>query len=165
MKLYRTIVPGIAVVAIAAVAGIFSLQAREYGMAGCGLGSLILKEDKVGPQIGAAFLNATGVQTSGITTGTSNCVDDGVAFQKRKQEYFVTVNFESLQQEMAVGQGEKLISLASLLGCPAGDFGKMTRKEYSGLFPANVTPDSLIDSVRARIANDKTLSNACQVKA
>ncbi|MEN0057326.1 MAG: DUF3015 family protein, partial [Bdellovibrio sp.] len=44
-----------------------------YGTAGCGLGSLVFGNEKGPVQIVAATLNGTGVQTFGITTGTSNC--------------------------------------------------------------------------------------------
>lgn len=146
------------------VAGISSLSAREYGMAGCGLGSLAIGKNE--GQLTAATTNGTlGNQTFGITSGTSNCVGDDVALKQQKQEYFVMVNFESLQHEMAVGKGEKLNSLASLLGCPTDRFGQMTRKEYGNLFPAGVTPESILNSVKVQIARDPALASACRVQS
>src|SRR5690349_9857353 len=45
----------------------------RYGDAGCGLGALAFGDQQGPIQIVAATLNATGVQTFAITTGTSNC--------------------------------------------------------------------------------------------
>lgn len=159
------ILAGVTAAAVVLFAGISELPARPYGMAGCGLGSQVIKKDGFN-QVFASTTNQTSSnQTYGITSGTSNCVADDVAFKQRRQEYFVAVNFESLQQEMAVGKGEKLESLASLLGCPVADLGRMTRKEYAGLFPSNVTPDSLMQSMRTKIAGDATLARACGIKS
>jgi hypothetical protein len=88
-----------------------------YGMAGCGLGSLVIKNQSKGPQIGAWFLNVIGYQTSAITSGTSNCKTKGGAAHVDEQETFVSVNLPRLEQEAAQGQGELLASYAELLGC------------------------------------------------
>ena len=52
--------------------------AEDYGSAGCGLGSLVFKQND-GTQILAATTNGTfGSQTFGITFGTSNCNSKGM---------------------------------------------------------------------------------------
>ena len=64
----RTIFAVIAVLAISS-----SAWAGGYKSAGCGLGSMIIKDDGF-VQVFAATTNATsGSQTFGITSGTSNC--------------------------------------------------------------------------------------------
>src|SRR5947208_10123472 len=90
----------------------------QYGMAGCGLGSLVFGHDNTKlMQIIAVTLNGTGVQTFGITSGTSNCVEGGVVKAEREQAAFAEVNFRDLKLNMARGGGEYLTSFATLLGC------------------------------------------------
>lgn len=58
----------------------------QYGMDGCGLGSIVFGNDNgTLKQVIAATLNGTGMQTFGITSGTSNCVSAGVVRDEREQ--------------------------------------------------------------------------------
>ena len=92
-------------------------RAQSYGMAGCGLGSLLIKDNTTLMQVIAATLNGTGYQTFGITSGTSNCTSGGVVKAQREQAAFAEVNFQDLKRNMATGGGEFLTSFSSLLGC------------------------------------------------
>jgi hypothetical protein len=48
--------------------------AAKYGSAGCGLGSMIFEGDQTWwKQVLASSTNTTGMQTIGISLGTSNC--------------------------------------------------------------------------------------------
>ncbi len=154
----------VALAALTLVNGVSS--APKYGMAGCGLGSsIITTNDK--SQILAATTNGTsGNQTFGITSGTSNCRADGIVKNEKAQEVFATVNFESLEQEMAAGKGEKLNTFAHLLGCSSDSlsrFGQMTQASYSRLMSENSTPSSLIVAVKSEIKKDANLSKACSI--
>ena len=135
-------------------------------MAGCGLGSLIIKQNDKS-QILAATTNGTfGSQTFGITTGTSNCTANGIVKNEKAQEIFVTVNFSSLEQEMASGKGEKLNTFAQLLGCNSDSvekFGQMTQSNYNKLLSENATPTSLISAVKSEIKKDGNLSKSCKM--
>ncbi|XDD49140.1 DUF3015 family protein [Leptospira sp. WS92.C1] len=138
----------------------------DYHVAGCGLGSLIIKENKMVMQLLAVTLNATGVQTVGITIGTSNCKTDGLVKQDKIQEVFVAVNFGALEQEIAIGKGEKLSALSSLLGCPIDQtdrFSQLTQTNYSKFFSGNPTPYSMLNSVKEEIVQDSVLSAACKI--
>ncbi|RHX77732.1 DUF3015 domain-containing protein [Leptospira yasudae] len=155
------------VLSLAVLAGmsLFSerAEAKNYGMAGCGLGSLIIKDNGFS-QVFASTLNGTGVQTSGITSGTSNCTADGIVKSEKTQEVFVSVNYESLEQEMAVGKGEKLDSFAKLLGCDAGSvsrFGKLTKEKYTSLIKQDTTPSLLLSAVKSEVKADASLSKNC----
>jgi hypothetical protein len=88
-----------------------------HRMAGCGLGSLAIESNDKWSQVGAAFLNATGMQTFGITFGTSNCTEDGVTSAAREKDAFIEANFADLRRDLSVGSGEYLSGLASLYGC------------------------------------------------
>lgn len=161
-------------IAAAVFAGVTVSQARAegqyvYGMAGCGLGSIAFGDKPGFIQVLAATTNGlTGSQTSGISTGTSNCKYDAsaVAFKQHQQEIFVHANFDSLEHEMAIGKGEKLAAFATLLGCPASHvdaFGSLVRKEHSRLMGKGEDPSALLKGVRASIATDADLSRACKI--
>ncbi|NUM89499.1 MAG: DUF3015 family protein [Bdellovibrionales bacterium] len=94
-----------------------AVRSGDLGMAGCGLGSMVIEDNGKWAQVGAAFLNGTGFQTFAISFGTSNCTEDGVAMASRETEAFVEFNLADLRRDLAVGQGEYLSSLSSLYGC------------------------------------------------
>ncbi|MDV6236511.1 DUF3015 family protein [Leptospira ellisii] len=143
-----------------------SLVAADYHVAGCGLGSLFIKDNKMVLQLLSATLNATGIQTFGITTGTSNCKTDGLVKQDKVREVFVAVNFEVLEQEIAAGKGEKLSAFSSLLGCPTEQtdrFSRMTQTSYGRLFSGKPTPNSMLHQVKEEIGQDVVLSVSCKL--
>lgn len=124
-------------------------SAASYGMAGCGLGSILMGTK--GSQVSAATSNgSSGSQLFGITTGTSNCAEDGVALRNSEVNSFAEANFESLKSEMAQGKGENLEVLASLMGCDAAAMGSTVRADFSSIFDrADVTPGQMLDRVEA----------------
>ena len=139
-----------------------------YGMAGCGLGSMIFGPvNTPGAQILAATTNGTfGTQTFGITSGTSNCVSGGVVALEREQTAFAEVNFTDLKRDMAAGGGEYVTSFATLLGCddatkPA--LAKMMQARYETLLPSEgTTPGELLAGVHAQISADANLATGCR---
>lgn len=152
MKRQVFLVSALAAVAAFAVAPATETKAGSYGMAGCGLGSILIKtNDKM--QIFAATSNGTSAnQTFGITFGTSNCTPGGAAYIEKQQEVFVNVNFESLEKEMAAGSGEKLDAFSNLLGCKSSSaFGAMARDNYDSFFGAETTPSSLLKEVKRKV--------------
>jgi len=142
-------------------------SAQGYGMAGCGLGSLVFQNDNAMiKQILAATTNGTfGTQTFGITSGTSNCTMGGVLKSEREQMAFVEVNFRDLKHNMAAGGGEFLSSFGTLLGCeeaakPA--LARMTQSKYEALVPTETTtPIQLLSSVKAQIKATPALAQGC----
>jgi hypothetical protein len=139
---------------------------EEYGMAGCGLGSLVIKNDGF-VQVFASTTNATsGSQIYGISSGTSNCVvSAGVAKNEKAQEIFVSTNYESLEQEAAMGKGEKLSALANLFGCESPkDFSAMAKSNYSKIFGAKEsTPSYVVSSFKQEINKDNALRSNCKL--
>ena len=125
-----------------------SASAAKYGTAGCGLGSMVIGPR--GSQVSAATTNGTGVQTVGITLGTSNCSEDGVALRSSEANSFAEANFETLKSEMAQGKGENLEVLASLMGCNAATMGAAVRSDYGSIFDrSDVTAVQMLDRVEA----------------
>ncbi|HET6284629.1 MAG TPA: DUF3015 domain-containing protein [Polyangia bacterium] len=140
-------------------------RAQGYGMAGCGLGPMLFKEnDKT--QILAATTNGTfGNQTFGITSGTLGCVSGGVVKAQREQAAFAEVNFQDLKRNMATGGGEFLTSFATLLGCEASAkpvLAKMTQAKYENILPTEkTTPIEMLSGLKAQIKADPALAGSC----
>ncbi len=129
-------------------------SAAEHGsqnMAGCGLGSMVVRENNKWAQVGAAFLNGTGFQTFGITFGTSNCTEDGVASAAREKEAFVESNLADIRRDVSVGSGEYLSSLASFYGCKGENtaaFGRALQKHQDQVVGASAEDATrVIDTV------------------
>jgi len=106
----------------------------KYGTAGCGLGSLAFGNQPGGIQIIAATLNGTGIQTFGITTGTSNC-EPGLLAQGTKN--FVDANREVLAKDAARGEGEAVGALAVINQCKdLKGVGAALQRDYGTIFPS-----------------------------
>lgn len=104
-----------------------------YGMAGCGLGTFVIKEDGI-MQILAATTNGTsGSQTFGITSGTSNCAPSQ-SVAAAEQEVFIRANLASLEREAAQGSGEYLNAYAQILNCDQSTFQNEVRENHAKLF-------------------------------
>jgi hypothetical protein len=151
--------------AIATIAGVEDARA-QYGMAGCGLGSIVIKENSTIMQVLAATTNGTsGSQTFGITTGTSNCTKGGVVVKSKEQEAFVEANFSRLQQDMAKGGGEYLAALTELMQCkdtmrPA--VYSFAQQSYSSVFPSSsTTPMQALYAFKLGISQDERFLGAC----
>ncbi|MCB1169126.1 MAG: DUF3015 family protein [Leptospiraceae bacterium] len=156
------------ITAAAAIAGAMLLaapaQAKNYGMAGCGLGSMIITDNNI-LQIFAATSNGTsGNQTFGITTGTSNCTGDSSAYLEKQQELYVEVNYEGIQQQLVSGGGEKVNAFATIMGC--SNKAEFTRALRSGeYFDGKATPSEVLKQVRSELNKDSSLSKACKIEA
>ncbi len=142
--------------------GASAVSAQAYGMAGCGLGSMIIKDNNIMQIFAATTNNIYSTNTSAITSGTSNCTPGGQAFNEQRQQIFVHVNYEALEHEMAVGTGSRLSAFAGLFGCSSEAFSTAARKDYGSIFASN-NPDTVLAAVRQMIAKDAQLSNSCKI--
>jgi hypothetical protein len=148
-----------------------SVARADYGMAGCGLGSMLFEKDNTTfMQILAATTNGTfGNQTFGITSGTSNCVAAGTVALEREQIAFAEVNFRDLKRNMAAGQGEFVNAFATLLGCedavrPA--FARMTQNQFGSILPnASTTPVEMLKNIKSNIAGSSLKSSCSDARA
>jgi hypothetical protein len=137
-------------------AGTASAQKKGYGTAGCGLGSLVFGQEKGGVQIVAATLNATGVQTFGITTGTSNC-EPGMFAMGTKN--FVDANREVLAKDAARGEGEAIGALAVINHCKdLKGVGAALQRDYVQIFPSEkATNEEVTDAILKTLHSDPAL--------
>jgi hypothetical protein len=118
-----------------------------YGMAGCGLGSIVFKEnDKM--QILAATTNGTfGSQTFGITFGTSNCEGGSHMASKEQVEHFIAANQNTLKNDIARGNGEALNGLAELMGKDSSSFGSHLQANYSKIFVKTASSKQITENL------------------
>lgn len=126
--------------------------AAPYGAGGCGLGSIIFKDEPGGVQIFAATTNGTfGNQTFGITTGTLNCGDPIWAFSNNETKRFVAHNMDALALEIAQGKGETLDAFAELLQVPAenrAEFAALLQENFDQVFTSEkVVMADVLDNV------------------
>ncbi len=105
--------------------------AAPYGVAGCGLGSVLIGDKPGAVQIVVATLNGTsGNQTFGITTGTSNC-GAGV----KSLSVYIEANKVQLANDISRGQGEALNGLANIYGINNVDaVGNALQPQYKDIF-------------------------------
>ncbi len=115
-----------------------SAFAAAYGMAGCGLGSLIITDNNA-LQIFASTSNVIALNTSSMTSGISNCTTGKAVAVQARQEHFVAENIENIRTDMVKGDGEYLRSYAEILGCKSSAYPKfqsLTREKITEIFSA-----------------------------
>lgn len=136
---------------------------RKYGMAGCGLGSVVMGPK--GSQISAYTTNGTsGTQIYGITTGTSNCQPDRRGAMSEAQESFMFSNYATLSKEMAQGAGTTLAGLAQVLGCGETDlaaFNKVAQTEHRKIFSSPGAVAAL-ETLKESIVQNESLAQNCK---
>jgi hypothetical protein len=127
--------------------------ADKYGMAGCGLGSLILNDKPGKIQILSGILNSWGSQTSAITTGTSNCTESAGSVADLK---YIEDNKQALQLDIAQGNGETLAGLLTLWKCNS-EAAQNLKANYSTIFAVENKA-----VVQVRDTMKKSLNSSCQ---
>ncbi len=133
-----------------------------YGMAGCGLGTLIITENTKWNQVGAAIVNNFFFpQSTAITLGVSNCTDETPAkTAAMEQKVFITANMNSLTKEASQGQGEHLQALAEIFGCPTSEFAKLSQTRYKNIYENN-EPTQVLNNYLSEVKTNETLSKSC----
>ena len=138
---------------------------RQYGMAGCGLGSIVMGKD--GGQISAATTNGTfESQLFGMTSGISNCEPDeeGKTTISIGQQTFIKKNLASLEKEVAQGNGETLVALSEALGCTKEvqpQFNAEMQNSYSEIF-SSPGAIAVLDATKAKIKENTALASSCR---
>ena len=118
---------------------------QGYGMAGCGLGSVIFGQKPGMIQVFAGTTNGIyGNQTFGISSGTSNCGESSKAAATHE---FIKVNKMALEKEVVRGQGETLVSLGQMLECKSESFPSTMKKTYSQDFPQGGATDGQFEAL------------------
>lgn len=129
-----------------------------YGMAGCGLGSMVMGKDD--NQVLAATTNGTsGNQTFAISSGTSNCVT--ATEQTAMIRNFIEANYASIVTDMAKGQGDSLKTLSSFYGCDANAFATEMKDNYETITPASEDATRVMVNINGVIESSTALSATC----
>lgn len=132
--------------------------ANHYGMAGCGLGSLVFKDEPGPIQIVAATLNnLVSPQTSAITSGTSGC------YEPRGEDVqinYIESNKYTLKEDAARGVGETLSGLSLVLGCQDSQgFNTEIKSNYNSIFKSE-NPKEILNAIKS----NSNLKKACAIQ-
>lgn len=149
---------------ISVLAAVASHAYADNNNVGCGWGSMVFngKSDKPS-QIMAATTNGTfGNQTFGISSGTAGCAQNATVRSYAAVSTYMTANIDKVAHDMAVGKGESLDTLASLMGMNNQDkvvFSKMVKKNFAVIFPnTKTTSEQALQSISALMAKDDHLA-------
>lgn len=127
------------IIAAVAVAACFSASsAFAVDSTGCGLGSMAWRgQSGVAPQVLAATTNGFfGIQTFGITSGTSGCDPRGrITGGTGVMFAFLEKNLDQFALDASRGKGETIDAIASLMNLPAEQVGKTAQENFAVLFP------------------------------
>jgi hypothetical protein len=132
---------------------------RGYGIAGCGLGSVVLGA-KPGPtQIVSGILNNFVIpQTFAISTGTLNCDLPGMGMQAAA---FIEMNRPVVLKEASRGQGESIASLANLVNCQNTEaFSSHLQNHFGEVFDNSDSYENARQIIKA-LENNPKLRAAC----
>lgn len=135
---------------------------QGYGVAGCGLGSVVFGPKPGMIQVIAATTNDIGSnQTFGITSGTSNC---DIPEMGQQAAAFIEVNKEVISKEAARGQGETVAGLAYIMKCadPAL-FGRGLQTNYEKIFHGSKSSYDSTRAILSLIESDRELRSSCNV--
>ena len=136
--------------AIAAIALTTTAVASQNNQTGCGLGSVIIKDNSSAIMLALqATTNGTsGNQTFGITSGTLNCTKTKIVMNERAQE-FVASNMDILAKEISVGHGESLDTLAELLEVQdSAAFSASLQANYNSIYTSQkVEMSDVLDNI------------------
>jgi hypothetical protein len=138
-------------VSIAAVVALSSsLMAGVNSQTGCGLGSMIIKDDSTAVLLALqATTNGTsGNQTFGITSGTLGCQKTQFVMNERAEE-FVASNMDQLAKEIAQGHGETVDTLAELLEVSdKATFSASLQANYNSIYTSqNAKMADVLDNI------------------
>lgn len=140
----------ILVSAVAVLALGTSVMAGVNSQTGCGLGSMVIKDDSSAVMLALqATTNSTlGNQTFGITSGTSGCKKTKFVMNERAEE-FVASNMDILAKEIAAGHGESLDTLAELLDVQDKDaFAVALQSNYNSIYTSkHVQMSDVLDNI------------------
>lgn len=136
-----------------------------YGMAGCGLGSMVFKKNVRSEQWLASIVNDFFLpQSSMITTGTSNCVDVDEEQSQAEQEIFIDSNFHTMRTDASRGDGESLRAFAELMGCHKeglyDTFASISQGQFDYIF-SDSQPRSVTQRYRNALKDSRALRTRC----
>ncbi len=150
------------IIAALLVASPMAVNAKDYGSAGCGVGSIIFDgQSGLGPHVLAATTNGFyGTQTFAMTSGTLGCsVDDTI---QSHAALYIDSNLNNIAADVARGEGEALMALAELLrveDADRGTFSSVLKDNFHVIFSNDsVTSTDVMSSLRSVMQSDEALA-------
>lgn len=142
---------------VAVLCVLSQVKAATYGMAGCGLGAMVWKDEPGMIQIVAATVNnAISPQTSAITSGTSGCYEGAGS---SAQLNYIETNKVALKEDAARGQGETLHGLMTLMGCSnAQELNFEIKNNYNTIFSQD-NAKSILNAIQS----NSTVQKSCGI--
>ncbi|MDD5372978.1 MAG: DUF3015 family protein [Sulfurimonas sp.] len=129
-----------------------SVMADVNSQTGCGLGSMIIKDNSTAVLLAlqATTNGIFGNQTFGITSGTSGCQKTKFVMNEQAQE-FVASNMDQLAKEIAIGHGESVDTLAELLKISdKATFSASLQQNYNSIYTSqNAKMADVLDNIAA----------------
>lgn len=131
---------------------------------GCGLGQMIFKgQSGFLPHTSAATTNgSTYNQLFGLTSGTLGCDGNAVVQNDFEKKVFVAANIDSLATDVARGEGEHLVSLATLIGVQEQDksaFYQLAQANYAAMFDStSSSTDGVLASLQVAMLDNEQLA-------
>ncbi len=135
----------------------------SYGLAGCGLGSMIFGAQPGFVQVFAATTNATAAnQTFGITTGTLNC---NLAEAGLQAAVYIESNREVIVKDVARGSGETLVGLANLMNCSNQmEFNRAAQSNLEKIFMSSDNAYTNVQNLYEVIQTNPVLTSSCNIE-
>ncbi len=144
------------------IASPMAVNAKDYGAAGCGVGSIIFEgQSGLGPHVLAATTNGFyGTQTFAMSSGTLGCsVDDPI---QSHASLYIDSNLNNVAADIARGDGEALMALAELFDVKAADratFAAVLKDNFSVIFTSeSVTSTDVMSSLKMVMKDDLVLA-------
>jgi len=131
---------------------------------GCGLGWQVTSKNSLLSSSIRSTTNAVLPNSFSMTFGTSGCTKHSIVQLEREQEYFVNVNFEHLNVDLAQGSGEYLASFAVVMGCGkmTSHFGQVMQSQYGKLVrDLDSNAATFLKRVRQTVKDDASLNASC----
>lgn len=145
------------------VASSFAVNAKDYGAAGCGLGSIWFDgQSGLGPHIMAATTNGFyGTQTFAMSSGTLGC-DVTEPINANHAALYLNGNMENIASAIAIGNGEALVALADAFKVDPQDrplFAATLHEHFSTIYSSStVTSGQVYGSMVGILNSNKTLA-------
>jgi len=125
-------------------------MANVNSQTGCGLGSMIIKDDSTAIMLAlqATTNGISGNQTFGITSGTLGCKKTEFVMNEMAEE-FVASNMDILAKEIAIGHGESINTLAELLHVEdTATFSASLQTNYNAIYTSQkVQMSDVLDNI------------------
>jgi hypothetical protein len=137
------------------------LSGQGYGMAGCGLGSILFGEKPGMVQVFASTTNGIySNNTFGVSSGTSNCTPTGDDSQAAA--VFIDSNRLSMQNDVARGGGETLNAFFNVAECQEREaVGQTLQKNYSQIFKPEASNEQVVESIRHTLRQNESTAHSC----